>query len=157
MIDTPQIAQSVAQMTATIRFVIPRNEIQKVMGPAIGEVIAAVVAQGIGPAGPVFSHHFRMSPDIFDFEVGVPVTKPVTPVGRVQPSELPAANVMRTIYGGPYEGLGGAWGEFSEWLTANGHSKAENLWEFYVVSPESTSDPEKLETELNRPLLGTKS
>ena len=127
------------------------------MGPAIGEVIAAVVAQGIGSAGPVFSHHFRMSPDIFDFEVGVPVTMPVTPVGSVQPSELPAAKVMRTIYRGPYEGLGGAWGEFSEWLTANGHSKAENLWEFYLVSPESTSDPEKLETELNRPLLGTKS
>lgn len=127
------------------------------MGPAIGEVIASVVAQGIGPAGPVFSHHFRMSLVIFDFEVGVPVTTPVTPVGRVQPSELPAAKVVRTIYRGPYEGLGGAWGEFSEWLTANGHSKAENLWEFYVVSPESTSDPEKLETELNRPLLGTKS
>jgi effector-binding domain-containing protein len=153
MIDTPQVAQT----TATIRFAIPCNEIQKVMGPAIGEVIAAVVAQGIGPAGPVFSHHFRMSPDIFDFEVGVPVTTPVTPVGRVQPSKLPVAKVMRTIYRGPYEGLGGAWGEFSEWLIANGHSTAENLWEFYVVSPESTFDPEKLETELNRPLLGTKS
>ncbi len=156
MLDTPQITQSVALMTATIRFKIPRDEIQQVMGPAIGEVIAAVVAQGIGPAGPVFSHHFQMNPGVFDFEVGVPVTKAVTPVGRVQPSELPAAKVVRTIYRGPYEGLVGAWGELSEWLTANGHSTGENLWEFYVVSPEATSDPEMWQTELNRPLMGMK-
>ena len=157
MLDTPQITQSAAQITATIRFKIPRDEIQTVMGPAIGEVIAAVVAQGIEPVGPVFSHHFQMNPGVFDFEVGVPVTKPVTPVGRVQPSQLPAAKVARTMYRGPYEGLVGAWGEFNEWLIANGHSTAANLWEFYVVSPESTSDPAMWQTELNRPLMGMKS
>lgn len=36
MIDTPQITQSAAQLTAVIRLTIPRAEIQKVMGPAIG-------------------------------------------------------------------------------------------------------------------------
>jgi hypothetical protein len=30
------------------------------MGPAIGEVMSVCAAQGITPAGPVFSHHFRM-------------------------------------------------------------------------------------------------
>ena len=40
------------------------------MGPAIQEVIGAVTAQGIGPTGPVFAHHFGMTPGIFNFEVG---------------------------------------------------------------------------------------
>ncbi len=154
MIDVPQITSSAAQLTATIRIKIPREEIQQVMGPAIGEVIAAVVAQGIGPVGPVFSHHFQMNPGVFDFEVGVPVTKPVTPVGRVMPSQLPATKVARTIYRGPYEGLGGAWGEFCEWLAANGHTAASNLWEFYVTGPESSPDSAMWQTELNRPLIG---
>jgi effector-binding domain-containing protein len=108
MIDPPRVVQTTKQSTAVIRLTIPRDQIQALMGPAIGEVIAAVSAQGIGPAGPVYSHHFRMDPATFDFEVGVPVSAPVNPVGRVQPSELPAAKVVQTIYRGPYEGLGPA-------------------------------------------------
>jgi effector-binding domain-containing protein len=153
MIDTPQITESAAQPAAVIRLTIPRDQIQSVMGPAIGELMAAVSAQGIGPAGPVFSHHIKMDPAIFDFEIGVPVTKPVTPTGRVQPGQLPAATVARTTYHGPYEGLGGAWGEFDAWIAVNDHTSAANLWEFYVKGPESSPDPANWQTQLNRPLI----
>jgi effector-binding domain-containing protein len=133
---------------------IPRAQIQNVMGPAISEVMAAVAAQGIAPAGPVFSHHLRMDPDVFDFEVGVPVTAPVSVTGRVYASQLPAAKVARTVYQGPYEGLGTAWGEFIENITAEGHQPASDLWECYVAGPESGSHPTAWRTELNRPLIG---
>ena len=103
-------------------------------------------------AGPVFSYHLRMDPGIFDFEIGVPVTKPVAPVGRVQPGQLPATKVARTIYRGPYEGLGAAWGEFGAWIKAQGHKPAPDLWECYVVGPEASPDPANWRTQLNRPL-----
>ena len=154
MIDAPQITQSVAQQTAVIRFTIPRHEIRLVMGPAIGEVMAAVAARGLTPAGPVFSYHFKMDPGIFDFEVGVPVAQPVAPDGRVKPGNLPARTVARTVYHGPYEGLGAAWGEFDAWINANGHTPSPDLWEFYVAGSESSPDPAHWRTELNRPLLG---
>jgi effector-binding domain-containing protein len=154
MIDTPQIVQTSEQLAAVIHLTIPRAEIQNAMGPAIGEVMAAVAAQGIAPVGPVFSHHFRMDPGTFDFEVGVPVATPVAPTGRVKPGRLPAAKVARTVYEGPYEGLGPAWGEFGAWIAAAGHQPAPNLWEFYVAGPESSPDPAQWRTELNRPLLG---
>jgi effector-binding domain-containing protein len=153
MIETPQITQTEAQLTAVIRLTIPREEIQEVMGPGITELMAAVSDQGIGPAGPLFSHHLRMAPDIFDFEIGVPVTEPVDPVGRVQASELPAATVAQTVYQGPYESLGEAWGELDAWIKAEGHTPAADLWECYVVGPESTPDPAGYRTELNRPLV----
>jgi effector-binding domain-containing protein len=153
MIDTPQITQSATQITAVIRLTIQREEIRNVMGPGIHELIAAVAAQGIAPAGPVFSHHLRMNPRIFDFEIGVAVTKPVSPAGRVQPGQLPATTVARTVYHGPYEGLGAAWGEFGAWIAANRHTPAPDLWECYVTGPESDPDPAKWRTELNRPLL----
>jgi effector-binding domain-containing protein len=154
MLDTPEITQTEPQMTAIIRLTIPREEIQNVMGPGIGEVMAAIGAQGIAPAGPLFSHHLRMDPDVFDFEVGVPVTAPVAAVGRVKPGHLPAAKVARTVYHGPYEGLGAAWGEFDAWIEANGHTPGEDLWECYVAGPESGPDPATWRTELNRPLTG---
>src|SRR4029453_15176133 len=106
MLDRPQIVQTEGQSTAVIRLTIPRAEIQTVMGPAIAEVMAAVTAQGLAPAGPVFSHHLRMDPDTFDFEVGVPVKAPVSATGRVNASQLPAATVRRTVYHAPYEGRG---------------------------------------------------
>jgi len=152
MLDKPQIVLTEAQATAVIRLTIPRAEIQHVMGPAIAEVMGAIAAQGVASAGPVFSHHFRMDPDTFDFEVGVPVTRPVSETGRVKASQLPAATVARTVYHGPYEGLGAAWGEFGAWITSEGHKPAANLWECYAAGPESNPDPATWRTELNRPL-----
>jgi len=152
VLDTPQITHSDAQLTAAIRLTIPREEIQHVMGPGIEELMAALAAQGITPAGPWFTHHFRMDPQTFDFEICVPVTTPVAATGRVQPGELPAAKVARTVYRGPYEGLGAAWGEFDAWIAANGHVSGADLWECYQVGPESSPDPANWRTVLNRPL-----
>ena len=154
MIDTPQITQSAALTTAFIRLTIPRAEIQNVMGPSIGELMSAVTAQGVAPAGPLFAHHLKMDPGTFDFEISIPVLKPVAATGRVQPGTLPARRVARTVYHGSYEGLGGAWGEFGAWMKANGHTPAQDLWEVYAAGPESSPDPANWRTELNQPLEG---
>ena len=155
MIDTPRITRTDAQPTAMIHLTVAREEMRHVMGPGIGEVMAAVAAQGVGPAGPWFTHHLKMDPGTFDFEICVPVTAPVVATGRVKPGVLPAAEkVARTVYHGPYEGLAAAWGEFEAWIAANGHAAAPDLWESYVAGPESSADPAAWRTELNRPLLG---
>lgn len=156
MLDTPQIAQTAVQATAFIRLTVPRAEIQTVMGPGYRELMAAVAAQGIAPVGPWFTHHLKMDPDVFDFEICIPVAAPVTAAGRVQPGELRAATVARTVYRGPYEGLAAAWGEFTAWIAAQGHTSAPDLWERYVAGPESSADPADWRTELNRPLIRTK-
>ena len=152
MLDTPTIVQTNAQTAAIIRFTIPREEIRNVMGPGMQELMQTVAAQGIQPLGPMFSHHLRMDPAVFDFEIGVPIGSPITPTGRVQAGGLPAVRVARTIYTGPYEGLGDAWGEFGEWISSQGHRPAADLWECYISGPESGPDPSTWRTELNRPL-----
>ena len=152
MLDAPQIVQTTAQIAAVIHITIPRDQIQEVMGPAIMETITVAKEQGIGPVGPVFAHHFDMKPGIFNFEVGVPVSAPVKPVGRVFASELPAAKVVHTVYTGPYEGLDDAWGRFVEEIKASGHQPVGDLWECYVTGPESTPDSATWRTELNHPI-----
>ena len=152
MLATPRIIETDVQEAAIIRLTIPRSEMMKVFGPAVGELMAALASQGVEPVGAVFAHHLKMSPDTFDFELGVKVTSPVKASGRVKPGELPAAKVARTIYHGPYEGLPSAWGEFDKWMRANGHEQAGSLWELYSVGPQSTPDPVNWRTELNRPL-----
>lgn len=154
MLDTPQIAETSAQQTAFIRLTVPRSEIRRVMGPGIGEVYAALAAQGIAPVGPWFTHHLKMDPAIFDFEICVPIGRAVAAVGRVQAGELPAAKVARTVYRGPYEGLGAAWQEFMAWIADNGLTPRADLWEIYAAGPESSPDPANWRTELVRPLIG---
>lgn len=154
MLDEPLITQADAQLTAFIHVTIPRDQIREVMGPGITELMSTVAAQGVKPAGPWFTHHLRMDPNVFDFEICVPVATPVKAAGRVRPGELLAAKVARTVYRGPYEGLGSAWGEFNAWIEANGHQARADLWERYVAGPESSPDPSTWRTELNRPLAG---
>jgi len=154
MIDRPQIVQTKAVPTAVIHVTIPRSEIRSVMGPGIQELMAAVAAQGIAPAGPWFNRHFNMNPTTFDFEISVPVTRPVKAVGRVRPSELPAVKAVRAIHRGDYEGLGAAWGELQAWVTARKLEAAPWIWEVYLTDPSANPDPSTWRTELNQPLAG---
>ena len=154
MIDTPQITPTGAQLTAVIRLTIPRDEIRNVMGPGIGELREIVAAQGIAASGPWFTHHLRMDPDTFDFEIGVPVVAPVIASGRVKPGRRAAMKVARTVYRGPYEGLGAAWGEFDGWIAAQGYRVGADVWECYLAGPESSPEPSAWRTEFSRALVG---
>ncbi len=58
-----------------------------------------------------------------------------------------------TVYHGPYEGLGDAWHAFGEWLDANGHKTATDLYECYLVGPADSADPAAWRTELSRPIV----
>ena len=152
MLDAPRIIESAAQLTAAIRLTIPRTEIQHVMGPGLAELRAAVTAQGLAPTGPWLTHHFRMDPAIFDFEIALPVSTPVAAAGRMRTGHLPATTVARAVLHGDYAGLPAAWGELDAWIAAHGYTPGAELWERYVVGPESHSNPADWRTELNRPV-----
>ena len=153
MIENPQIIETAAQLVATIHIETPRSEMQYVMGPGISEAMAAAKAQGIGPVGPWFTHHLKMTSESFNFDICVPVSAPVTAIGRVKPWERPSLKVVCTVYHGPYEGLGRAWHEFGEWVEANGYNTVGDLYECYLVGPESSSNPADWRTELSRALV----
>lgn len=151
--DEPTLVKTSRLQTAVIPITVPRNEIQWVMGPGIEELYAEIQAQGLHPTGPWFSHYHRITPELFEFEISVPVDALISPAGRVKASELAAATVLRTLYRGPYEGLAQAWGEFRQWASEHGHSAAEHLWEVYLSGPDSSSNPQDWCTELNMPLV----
>ncbi|WP_202978233.1 GyrI-like domain-containing protein [Mariprofundus erugo] len=144
-----QLVDTDEEMTAVIHLIVPRDQIEMVMGPAIHEVIAVLARQKVTPCGPLFSWHRRRPSDTFDFEVGFPVTEPITPDGRVVMSRLPAARVARRLYQGDYAGLGAGWGALIGDVTKAGLSIQWNFWERYLSGPESDPDPANWRTELN--------
>ena len=153
MIDTPQIVQTQAQLTAVIHLRIPRAQMQHEFGPAMNELLSTLSAQGIEPKSAAFAYHLRMPPDQFDFELGFVVSDTVAATGRVKASQLPATKVARTVYHGGYEGLPEAWNSFQKWMKAKDLKQDEGLWELYLVGPQTTTAESEYQTELNRPLL----
>lgn len=153
MIELPRIVETTEQHFAGLHLTVPREKIRTAMGPGIREVYAAVEAQGMGPAGPWFTHHLKRPDAEFDFEICVPVRTPIAPAGRVRPGAWPAMRVARTVYRGEYEGLGAAWGKFTAWIAGEGLREAEDLWERYLIDPSCSQNPAAWRTELNRPLV----
>jgi hypothetical protein len=89
-----------------------------------GRKLIRIVGSARSPTGAWLTHHLKTPDESFDFEICVPVAKPVADAGRVRAGRLRSAKVARVVYVGPYEGLGAAWGEFRAWIAANGHTCA---------------------------------
>jgi effector-binding domain-containing protein len=152
MISEPQIVESPQQRIAFIRVQTPRGEIVKAMHAGLEELSRVLNKQKVASAGPWFTHHFRRPDESFDFRICFPVESEVEPESRVEAGELQAARVVQAIYSGGYEGLGGGWGELHEWIAARELKTRDDLWERYLVGPETGSDTAEWRTELNRPL-----
>lgn len=149
MIDPPKIVDAAEQLIAFIPLKIPRAEIRAVMGPGISELRDEIAIQGVAAAGPWFTHHLRMHPEFFDFEISLPVAGEVAAAGRMKTGVRPAMRMARTVYEGPYEGLGAAWREFDRWIGAEALPVGQDLWECYLQGPEAGVRPERYLTELS--------
>ena len=151
-IERPRTVETAPVSAALVHVTVPRSQIQAAMGPARAEVLAAVRACRAEVTGPWFDHHLKMSPEAFDFETGVPVSKTVPASGRVMYREMAAIRVAETVYQGPYENLSGAWREFGAWIQANGHVAGSDLYQWYEVSTDAETKPAEYRTKLWRPI-----
>ncbi|RZU41690.1 GyrI-like domain-containing protein [Edaphobacter modestus] len=152
MITEPEIVESPAQTIAFIHTTVPRAEIMAAMNAGLEELSAVLKAQAVVPTGPWFTYHFRRPNETFDFRICFPVDAEIKPTGRVEAGQLAAATVARTIYSGNYTGLAAAWGQFMNWIEEHRYNTREDLWERYLVNPDTSAQPEDWRTELNRPL-----
>ena len=149
MITPPEVITTKEIITATIPLMIPCQDMGKYMDPAIQEVIQAITGQGSSIAGPMFSYHHRRPSDTFDFEIGFPVAKAIKEEGRVVNGKLPAVQVVCTVYQGPYDNLGQAWGALQQWVREQKLPETGRFWESYLNNPDEVKDPKEYRTELN--------
>ncbi|MDI3330591.1 MAG: GyrI-like domain-containing protein [Micrococcus sp.] len=115
--------------------------------PALGEL-------GIQPVGPAFALHTRMPTETVDFEVGIPVDRPLTEATTADtgltltPSRLPGGRIAIISHLGSYDGLAEAWGRFMQAVADSGHQPGLPFWEIYVTEPSPEADPATMRTDL---------
>ena len=149
MLTTPSLITTTAQPFACIHLIIPRQDMGRMMDPAIQEVLQVMAAEGVRPAGPLVCLHNRRPTDTFDFLIGFPVAQRITEQGRVRNGELPAVTVVRAEHQGPYEHLASAWQQLQTWVQAQQLNTTERFWEAYLNDPSTVAGPLDYRTELN--------
>lgn len=123
------------QPTAVVRGRMSVEGIAEFLGGAFGEVMQALGAQGIQPAGMPFACYVRV-PEGFEVEAGFPASAPVSPVGRVVPSTLPGGPTVLVLHKGPYDAVAAAYAAAEAWLAEHQWAMSGVPWEAYMDGPE---------------------
>ena len=134
-----ELTDLAAQPAAVVHAYVEPAQLPEFFGPAFGEVLAVVGAQGLNPVGPPFGRYVPRG-DGFDVTAGFPVDAPVAGSGRVVPEVLPGGTVATTTHTGRYDEVGDAYAATTAWLLEHDLTVADVPWESYLDAPD-VSEP----------------
>lgn len=148
----PQLRRVERQPTLAVRGTTTLVDLSRTIGEFLGEVHRRVVALGERPVGPPYTRYHDASGEHLEIEAGLPVSRDLPGEGRVQPSELPAAEAAVLSHIGPYEGLADTGGRLGAWALSQGRVACGPNWELYVTDPGAERDPARWRTDVYMPL-----
>jgi DNA-binding transcriptional MerR regulator len=142
------------EIVASIRRRCTWESLGACVGGSIGEIVGAVLDQGVRITGPAYTayHSASATEDELDLEVGLPTDEAVEPAGPVVPGTLPGGLIAATLHCGRYDDIAGAYRALGEWLADHGHETAGPPREIYLVSPDRATDEAALRTEVAWPI-----
>jgi len=133
--------------------VIPMDHMTEYFGRAFATAAAELGKQGAYPAGPpVALYHGAPVENAADVTAGFPVAQPVAPTDAAVVEVLPGGPAIEAIHTGSYDTLGETYAELTDWLMEQHLNTAEDMWEEYVVGPDTEPDPAKWQTRIVFPL-----
>lgn len=132
--------------------VVPMNDLSLFFGRAFGAAAAALARQGAAPAGPPVALYSGAATDTVDVIAGFPVREPVTPSVGLVAATLPGGATVEAIHVGPYDALTATYAELTGWLAEQSLVPAVQMWEEYLVGPDSEADPGKWQTRIVFPV-----
>ena len=143
-----KFATVVERPTAVVAKTTTWEEFPRVWGALLDEVYGFVRGRGdlaTGGEGERWQNMMLYKDQRPDVEVGVLVSQPFEPHGRVVCSQLPGGEVATAVHRGDYGGLGATHDAVRAHVSACGRELAGPCWEVYGHWRE---DPSELETEV---------
>jgi DNA-binding transcriptional MerR regulator len=124
---------------------------------ALGELHATLTAQQLTPAGPaggiyadeVFTDH-RGRSTIF-----VPCTRALSPVGRVRPAVIPAAELAVMTHPGPPADVDRTYATLAAYVTRRALNVPGPIREYYLIGQRDSADATQWRTEIGWPVFLT--
>jgi DNA-binding transcriptional MerR regulator len=144
-----------ATVTAAIGAVVDRADALAWLQGALGELHAAVRAQGLaaaGPGGGVFASELFQR-DRGYATVFIPVPGPVRPIGRVTSLVVPAAELAIICHHGSLADADLSYAKLGSYATTNEISIDGPLREYYLCGAGDTADEAEWRTEIGWPIF----
>jgi DNA-binding transcriptional MerR regulator len=122
---------------------------------ALGELDATLAAHDLPAAGPaagaygneLFGHGYGAA------TVFVPVSDPISDVGRVRVVTIPAVDLATTIHRGTHDDIDLAYGALGDYVADHAISLDAPIRETYTVSFRETPDAQRWSTEIGWPIF----
>lgn len=111
------------------------SEVSDFIRAAFAEVFRTIGAQRVEAAGPPFGRFHPMAGTL-DAEAGVPVSRAITPTGRVGAGVLLGGPTATVLHRGAYGAVGAAYQALSRWVEEHGYETVGRPWESYLDGPE---------------------
>ena len=126
---------------------------------SFGQLYGWIGERSYIPAGPPFGVYYNAPGQVAEselqWELGSPLAGDVEPMGPGDQGlgvrRIEALEVAALTHKGPYDTVGGTWGQLGAWIMENGYEIAGPGWEVYLSDPGSTP-PEELLTEIRFPV-----
>ncbi len=132
---------------------VPMSDMTAYFERAFVESGAELGRQGSFPAGaPIAFYHGAPTENAADITAGFPVSQAVVPGPDTVVLTLPGGQAVETIHTGAYDELGRTYAELTDWIDSEKLVPAGDMWEEYLVGPDSEPDPEKWQTRIVFPL-----
>ena len=121
------------------------DEIGPFVGEAYGDVMAALTAQGLAPAGPPFVRYATGGADgmdasghayVFGVTAGFPCSGPAAEDGSVVPVTLQGGSAVVAVHGGAWTDIVAAYSAVAAFMAEHGLEAAGAPWETYLDGPE---------------------
>ena len=126
------------------------------MGDLIGEIVDWVMTQDVEMSGLPYSVYYtspaEVVPEDMQYEMGIPFVGEASEAGKVKIKNLPAQDVLYTVYNGPYGEVGLVYEVLMNKLVEDGYQMVGAPIEIYFNSPMEVSEDELL-TEVQFPVV----
>lgn len=142
MIESIGVQRLEAQTVAVVRGAARPEEIGGFVGAAYGEVVTALGARGLGPAGaPVIRYSLEAmasggQAEVFVLEAGFPCDPGFVGDSRVEVATLPEGDAVVAVHVGQWQELGEAYAAVEAHLAEHGLERSGDPWETYLDGPE---------------------
>jgi len=120
---------------------------------AFGEIMPALGAAGVAPAGPPLTAYYDYSEKEMSFDVCMPIAAEDAArlKDKLKVYETESGKALKAIHKGPYPQLGETYKAVEAHITDNGLQPKSVCYEIYVTDPGETPEAELL-TEIWFPL-----
>jgi effector-binding domain-containing protein len=132
--------------------VVAMDHLSDFFGRAFEAVAAELARQGAAPAGPPVALYRGAIADTVDVVAGFPVRRPLTPSSGLVAEMLPSGSIVETVHTGPYDAMSRTYDELSNWFATQGLTPSDEMWEEYLVGPDSEPDPDRWQTRIVFPV-----